>query len=246
MKTFLHSGAMGDLIYCLPTMRALGGGILYVDPTGGAADPFCRNYCSEGRTKLNQESAEWLLPLLKNQSYVAAAELYDGQNIDHNLNRMRATYGHKGFRDVCVNIAQYSLRAFGLEETDRACWPWLTANPVKALLPEKRTTVVNRTSRYQSRHHWWARNAPMLAETGFFTGMADDHELFQETFKVTIPFVTYAHAGELASAIKAAAQVVGNQSFVMALAIGLGVPFAMETYDAAPDCIYVREKGIYI
>jgi len=246
LQTFLHSGAMGDIVYCLPAMRALGGGVLYLDTTGGVADPYCRNYCVEGRTKLSEESALWLLPLLRKQPYVEAAELWDGQEITHNLNRMRATYDHKGFRDVCVSIAQYSLRAFGLDESDRALWPWLTAKPVKALLPAGRRTIVNRTPRYQSRHHWWARNAPMLAESGFFTGMAEDHELFQKTFRVTIPFVTYADAAELASAMKAADQVVGNQSFVMAVAIGLGVPFALETYDAAPDCFYVREKGVYL
>lgn len=34
-KTFKHSGDLGDIIFALPAVRALGGGILYLDPDGG-------------------------------------------------------------------------------------------------------------------------------------------------------------------------------------------------------------------
>ncbi|CAN5598580.1 hypothetical protein BH10PLA1_BH10PLA1_05760 [soil metagenome] len=39
-KTFKHSGDMGDVILSLPAVRALGGGVIYLDPSGGEREPI--------------------------------------------------------------------------------------------------------------------------------------------------------------------------------------------------------------
>ena len=53
MKTFLHGGDFGDLIYALPAIRALGGGALYLSE----AHP--------GREPLTAARRDVLLPLLE-------------------------------------------------------------------------------------------------------------------------------------------------------------------------------------
>ena len=55
VKTFLHSGDLGDIIYSLPTIRKLGGGILYLDITGGSKDEYCKQQTTD-RLKFNINS----------------------------------------------------------------------------------------------------------------------------------------------------------------------------------------------
>ena len=53
MKTFLHGGDLGDVIYALPAIRALGGGCLYLSEA---------NY---GREPLTAARRDVLVPLLE-------------------------------------------------------------------------------------------------------------------------------------------------------------------------------------
>ena len=55
MKTFKHSGDMGDIIFSLPTIRALGGGVLYLDPRGGQKESTV-SWKNFENTKLTPES----------------------------------------------------------------------------------------------------------------------------------------------------------------------------------------------
>jgi hypothetical protein len=63
VKTFLHGGDFGDLIYALPAIRALGGGALYLSE----AHP--------GREPLTAARRDVLLPLLERIDYLAAVRL---------------------------------------------------------------------------------------------------------------------------------------------------------------------------
>ena len=47
MKTFKHSGDMGDIVFSIPTVRALGGGVLYLDPDGGQESRVVSSMCFE-------------------------------------------------------------------------------------------------------------------------------------------------------------------------------------------------------
>ena len=81
VKTFKHSGDLGDIIYSLPTIRALGGGILYLDPEGGANDKYVRDQSVDGRTRLNKLTIDSLTPLLEAQPYIEKVK-YLEPNID--------------------------------------------------------------------------------------------------------------------------------------------------------------------
>jgi hypothetical protein len=50
-KRFKHSGDLGDIIFSLPTIRALGGGTLYLDPAGGQNSPLV-NWVGRTSSKL--------------------------------------------------------------------------------------------------------------------------------------------------------------------------------------------------
>jgi hypothetical protein len=141
-RLFKHSGDLGDIIFSLPTIRALGGGLLYLDPNGGEASPFVDwagktgtnlvlhldEHRNEGtpvnqlpgrtRTNLTTESIESLRPLLLQQEYIVDVQLWYGETVDHDLDAFRR---HNRFN----NLSDAHLAAFELPfaERDRA---WLT------------------------------------------------------------------------------------------------------------------------
>lgn len=63
LKTFKHSGDLGDIIYGIHTMELLGGGILYLDITGGIGELV-------NPTHFTQESFDYIKPLLITQPYI--------------------------------------------------------------------------------------------------------------------------------------------------------------------------------
>jgi hypothetical protein len=79
MKTFRHSGDLGDIIYSLPAIKELGGGILYLN-TNKTTPKYPGT-----PTKFSEKGAEILKPLLLKQSYIQDVKLWDGENIDFDL-----------------------------------------------------------------------------------------------------------------------------------------------------------------
>ena len=83
-KTFKHSGDLGDIIYSLPVIKSLGGGLLFLDTTGGADEPSCKAQCMDGKTNFNKTSYEFIKPLIEAQPYIKGVlEYKEGQHIDH-------------------------------------------------------------------------------------------------------------------------------------------------------------------
>jgi len=80
-KSFKHSGDLGDIIYSLPVIKALGGGIIYLNPN----NKF---------TNFTMNGYEFIKPLLLSQDYVKGVGLYTPNLlIDYDLDSFRV----KGF-----------------------------------------------------------------------------------------------------------------------------------------------------
>ena len=62
MNTFRHSGKLGDIVYSLPAVRALGGGLMYLD--------YRTAYFE--KPPLGKESASMMIDLLRTQPAIAA------------------------------------------------------------------------------------------------------------------------------------------------------------------------------
>ena len=86
---FRHRRKLGDIIYSLPAIRHLGGGILYLDPTSfyGAPDQACW-----------RRHFETLIPYLEQQPYLRDARIYQGEEFDAVDERRRDPFvqGHVG------------------------------------------------------------------------------------------------------------------------------------------------------
>ena len=72
---FTHSGATGDIVFSLPTIKAMGGGTLYI-------------------TNFDKQRSESIKKLIAVQPYITNVVVKDGENIGYNLNRFRDYAGH--------------------------------------------------------------------------------------------------------------------------------------------------------
>src|SRR5580765_1733925 len=112
-KTFKHSGDLGDIIFSLPTIRALGGGVLYLDPTGGETEPRVKEPLKlRTHTKLTAAAIDSLRPLLLLQEYIADVRFWGGEPVDHNLDEFRRSAPQ-------LNLADAHLQAFDLPTSNR-------------------------------------------------------------------------------------------------------------------------------
>ncbi len=241
MNTFKHSGDLGDIIYSLPTVKALGGGTMLLDTTGGAADPFIATRQTGGRTRFNQQGYETLRPLLLEQPYIHGVDVWKGESVTHDLNTFRRQFTKSD--DRFLNLAAAHLRAFGLDES-QIIQPWLTLHsPPKRL---DRELIINRTPRHQSKHSWWQAFLPDFIDRAVFIGFEKEHEIFEYTFNCKLPFYAASDALEIAQILVASEQLIGNQSFLMSIAAGLGTCFMQEMYDFAPNCFFERGNAHYM
>jgi hypothetical protein len=115
-KTFKHSGDMGDIIYSLPTIRAMGGGVLYMDPEGGLKSPLVK-WVGRDRTKLCAATIESAMPLLRLQPYLEDVRFWRGEQVEFDLDTFRLNIRFN-------NLADSHLAAFNLPLTERDT-PWL-------------------------------------------------------------------------------------------------------------------------
>jgi hypothetical protein len=123
MKTFKNSGDLGDIVYALPTIRALGGGILYLDVAGGESEPACRSQCIDRKTKFNCAGFDFIAPLLRRQPYVSEVAVWSGETVDVNLDRFRYKFADGSARSRTHNLLDLHLDAFGLPPLDpNAAW----------------------------------------------------------------------------------------------------------------------------
>jgi len=217
-KTFMHSGDMGDIIYSLPVIKALGGGKIYLDP-------------SWDKTCFSEEKAHLLMPLLSTQSYITEAALYNGEPVDYNLNQFRRI----GFRRIgFINLVESHLRAFEL--------PGYLKNEQWLDVGKKRIAevVFNRSARYQDVEFPWQDIVERFKGQSIFVGLQEEHEQFIESFG-QVPFYEVGDFLELAEIINGADLFIGNQSLSFAISEGLHKRNYLEICKHSPNCNFERE-----
>lgn len=204
MKTFCHSGATGDMVFSLPTIREMGGGKLYI-------------------TNFDKQRSESIKKLIEVQEYISDVAICDGKPdgvID--LDKFRQHAGHH------VNLIEAHLTAQRLF-IDKSKWKdgWLT-------LPNEITkgdyAVINRTTNYEDWGFDWAKEVDYLKSISnkvYFIGYKEEYNLFVETFKLTD--VEYYECDFLQGAyfIAGAKIFTGCYSCWSTIAMGLGLEYRL-------------------
>jgi hypothetical protein len=243
MSTFKHSGDTGDIIFSLPTIRALGGGILYLDPNGGKDEPLVKGTDQGDRTKLSMASIMSIASVLKAQPYIEDVRVWEKETVDYNLDKFR--------EHVTVsshNLAYSHLDAFGLDrkEADKI---WITGIP--PVVYKGKMKVIARSCRYQGNHAWWAgfcyseKRGSELQEH-IFLGHKLEHELFEYTFGVKVPHMRTPTLMDAAQLISGALHVFCNQNVLHAIAEGMKKPLVQEVFRVYPATIFERENATYV
>lgn len=220
---FKHSGHLGDIIYSLPVIKELAKTHtcnLYI-----ASDVAVevKNYYRHpaGNVMLNNKLIAKLLPLLKKQDYLSEAAIWEGQEIDIDLDL---------FRDLPLDFSFLSHRWYfhiaGIQPNLTTAYLDVEEHPV---LKDK--VVIVRS--FRARNHFADYSFLAKYDNLLFVGMKDEYD----DLKATVPnleFYDVKDFYEMAQIIKSSKFFLGNQSFAYALADGLKVPGLLEANPVFP------------
>ncbi|MDP9172633.1 MAG: hypothetical protein M3O30_02045 [Planctomycetota bacterium] len=226
---------MGDVIYALPTIRALGGGVLYLDPRGGLSSPLVK-WAGRSCTKLNAAAIESIKPLLSCQPYIQEVRHWNGEPVDYDMDQFRL---HLKFN----NLSDSHLAAFTLPlvERDRA---WITVDsPVS--IPD-RPVVIARSLRYHGNDTFWESILPQIKECAVFVGFQKEYEIFVYTFNHEITYWPTPDIMALTRVLAGCQQFIGNQGLPHAIAEALKKNLINEVFRPYPAAVFQRPGAQYV
>ena len=226
MKTFLHGGDLGDVIYALPAIRALGGGCLYLSEA---------NY---GREPLTAARRDVLVPLLEQISYLQKIDVHRGEPVDVDFANFRA-FQRPGER----NLAQDHLACCGLP-LDLADDAWIDRPALRE--PGVRfALVIHRTERYRNPRFPWKTIVEKFGRRASFVGLTREYLDFVNQ-NGSVFFRPTKNLLEMAELIADCRIFIGNQSVGYALAEAMKVDSVLEAYPDCLDCMFSRENIIQV
>lgn len=209
MKYFYHSGSLGDMVYSLPTVRAMGGGVFI--------------------TGMDIVSHNAIAPLLLRQPYIHGVLHISGSGLPPDFINLSNFRNHPLF--TRKHIALLHAETFGVDITG---WEkgWLTTTQ-SHIHPY---SIVNVTPRYRDRFFNWDREVRFLfskVQTVFFLGHVKEYAEFINKSKgnsirrkvIYKPVPTLEHASYY---LNASQYFSSNQSSLLAIRQGLGLPYRFE------------------
>lgn len=233
IKTFKHSGNLGDIIYSLPTIISMGGGRLEINYNPGCWGMDIR---AHKPNLMNPQSFIPLKTLLETQDYIEGVRLYNGKKFDVDLDIFR---NHTLKKDAYKNhIANWHLEA--LEQKFDLSQPWITN--IKPLNTSK--IVICHNMRYVDSA--WNLDWNLLKDhedNCLFIGFEDEHEKFMGYSKLNMPRLETDSLLEIAMVIKGSELFVGNQTFGFALAEAMKVQRVQDVWLGKENCLPQSNNG---
>jgi hypothetical protein len=221
MPSFFHSGDAGDVLYSIPSIRALGGGVLYID-----SRPWTRS-------RFGAKLLSALKPLLEAQDCIEKVALHDGELIDHDF----STFRNGGYK-LGDTIVERQRRWLGAEiDISKS---WLT---VGEPTPLPGRIIINRAARWLGFHFPWSMIVEALGERLLFVGLPAEHEAFCKEFG-EVEYVYTIDLLEAGRLIAGADFFIGSQSDPNAIANGLHKASLLEVCCYAPDCFLPRKRQL--
>jgi len=197
--TFRHAGATGDMIFALPTIKAMGGGTLYIE-------------------NFHRQRAESIAPLIKAQPYIDDVLIVDKAPagcVNLNLFRLYADY-HK-------NIVEAHMIAHGIKDDS---WRdgWLTVEKEIEVGKLQPYSVINLGANYLDPNFDWKAEVDYLltiSNVVYFIGYKEEYYKFQLQFDTPAKYFECDFM-QAALLIKHAEMFTGGYSAMSTIAMGLG------------------------
>ena len=198
MTNFKHSGATGDLIFSLPTIRQMGGGNLFIVP-------------------YSQQRAESVAKLLRTQDYIKSVTVTSEPPagcIDLDLFRKFA--GHH------ENLIEAHFKGQGLVSDKSYKNGWVSIKD--DFIKDYTFSVISTGANYHDPNFNWAKEVDYLltiSDYVYFLGYQDEYNLFQDSFGTK---AMYWDCDFLAAAqmINAAEMYTGGYTGLTTIAQALG------------------------
>jgi len=211
---YVHNGAMGDIIYSIPTVIAKGAGIYYI-------------------TK--EPMVIFLSPLLEVQKCIVQVKLGVPDVPYINLCAYRKVAISAIQQKVSKHLADSHLEAVGakFDISQR----WLENVEPKSIFP----IVVSRSLRYWGRLDWSPLKS-MEKEIGFI-GLKREFRWFVSETGINPGYIKVTNALEMAQAISGSKLFIGNQSLAFAIAEALKHPRVLEVCPGIENCGPIGSHG---
>lgn len=230
MITYRHAGDRGDLIACLPVIRHLGKGILYIEEA------------SYTREILSPDKWFGLDRLLKEQPYIHDVLPWKREQVAYNGNDWRARLfkSIRAGKDLEKSLLTWQLEQYGIPPS-AADAPWISVAPKKIA-----RVVFNRTGTGRSQHHVyhnpkfpWHYVWKKYHKEAVFVGTPEEHAVFCGTCG-EVPHVYTKDLYEAAQVIAGCDLFVGNQSVCLWLAESLKRRIILEVWPQGPNSLVFR------
>lgn len=204
-KVFCHSGATGDIVFSLPTIRAMGGGKLII-------------------TNFHKQRAESITKLIEVQPYISSVEWSELKpSYAYDLDKFRQHAGHHS------NLVEAHFKGQGIL-IDKWQDGWLTLPENVNIINGVRYSIINRTTNYADPNCDWAKEVEYLetiSDVVYFIGYPEEYLLFQDKFKTNAKYFACDFL-EGAYLIQKAVMFTGCYSAWSTIAMGLGINYRME------------------
>jgi hypothetical protein len=204
-KVFCHSGATGDMIFSLPTIRAMGGGKLII-------------------TNFHNQRADSVSKLIQVQPYITSVEWSELKpSYAYDLDKFRQYAGHHS------NLVEAHFKGQGIG-IDNWQDGWLTLPEDVNIINGVSYSIINRTTNYADPNFDWSKEVEYLetiSDVVYFIGYPEEYLLFQDKFKTNAKYFPCDFL-EGAYLIKKAVMFTGCYSAWSTIAMGLGINYRME------------------
>lgn len=220
---FGHSGDLGDIIYSLPTIRAAGGGVLYL-------------YHQDGKTwhGMDANKARNIRSLLLAQPYIDDVIYCPSGRPpyarDHKLNTFR------DFADVGRNLADMHLATHGYDSAHRDTQWIATQEPLTS-----KSVIFARSHRCRNRGFPWKLYWRQYKAIAGFIGTPSEHCEFSCMFG-PIEYIPTTDLLGVARVIAGCDLFIGNQSCPSAIAEALKHRMILSVHPRIPNCCFERPQ----
>lgn len=219
VRTFKHSGNLGDIIYALPTIMALGGGILYIASgdyppriSAAAPPPF----------PLSPDVVDQMAAFLKKQSNLKDVRPYGGEVVDYDLDIFREYVVDNGalWKD---HLAYWHLKSFNVQFD--LCRPWLF-NIAPCYVNDIVVAYSVKNESHGGSFNW--RALENYLDKSVFLGFENEYSEFKKFTGLEINYHKAENITELARMIRGSKLLISNQCFGFALAEAMKHPRVLD------------------
>lgn len=232
MSNFLHSGSLGDIIYALPTIKAMGGGVLYI---------------KDAKLKDGYTQFDAVAPLVEKQPYISSVRRYPPQfemyrydpaiKIDFDLDRARLEKKRAAIHIVKRHMDAMSVYTAGWRK------PWLTVEKIPYRHPYY---LIHLTPRYRERSRVdWRHVIDSIPGQAFVLGYEQEYNEVCRHAGRELPHLRTPTLLEMARAIAGCEALICNQSCGLTIAQGLGKTYYLERHPRRTNCLlYTPNENI--